>query len=235
MAACSPRPEGVGFALTLIADGFFRSAWPWCCSSFRSTSCLTSQLLGGRRTGCCRWPAAATYTYSKMAFADGALRRGLLFIVIAYLLRFLGRRSPCALVVAHNWGCVIVELFNLPAGAVLAGLVYAMAADLIFIALCPLYHRFYIAQTALRWGGAAMDIAVLEFLFTIFLAMARSRSPALGSGMSDGRGPIAIFDSGVGGLIVAAAIARVLPNESFVYLGDTARRFYGTKYSRDHQ
>jgi glutamate racemase len=43
------------------------------------------------------------------------------------------------------------------------------------------------------------------------------------------RGPIAIFDSGVGGLTVAAAIARALPNESFVYLGDTARLPYGTK------
>jgi glutamate racemase len=47
--------------------------------------------------------------------------------------------------------------------------------------------------------------------------------------MSEGQGPIAIFDSGVGGLTVAAAIARVLPNESFVYLGDTARLPYGTK------
>jgi glutamate racemase len=47
--------------------------------------------------------------------------------------------------------------------------------------------------------------------------------------MSDGQGPIAIFDSGVGGLTVAAAIARVLPHESFVYLGDTARLPYGTK------
>jgi glutamate racemase len=47
--------------------------------------------------------------------------------------------------------------------------------------------------------------------------------------MSEGQGPIAIFDSGVGGLTVAAAIARVLPHESFVYLGDTARLPYGTK------
>jgi glutamate racemase len=42
-------------------------------------------------------------------------------------------------------------------------------------------------------------------------------------------GPIAIFDSGVGGLTVAAAIARAVPQESFVYLGDTARLPYGTK------
>lgn len=47
--------------------------------------------------------------------------------------------------------------------------------------------------------------------------------------MSDTAGPIAIFDSGVGGLTVAAAIARALPQEGFVYLGDTARLPYGTK------
>lgn len=41
--------------------------------------------------------------------------------------------------------------------------------------------------------------------------------------------PIAIFDSGVGGLTVAAAIAERLPEERLVYLGDTARLPYGTK------
>jgi len=45
--------------------------------------------------------------------------------------------------------------------------------------------------------------------------------------MSDA--PLAIFDSGVGGLTVMAAIARRLPNEHLVYLGDTARLPYGTK------
>jgi glutamate racemase len=45
--------------------------------------------------------------------------------------------------------------------------------------------------------------------------------------MSDA--PIAIFDSGVGGLTVAAAIAKRLPDERLIYLGDTARLPYGTK------
>jgi len=40
---------------------------------------------------------------------------------------------------------------------------------------------------------------------------------------------IGIFDSGVGGLTVMAAIARLLPQERIVYLGDTARLPYGTK------
>jgi glutamate racemase len=41
--------------------------------------------------------------------------------------------------------------------------------------------------------------------------------------------PIGIFDSGVGGLTVYKALHERLPNEHFVYLGDTARVPYGTK------
>jgi len=46
--------------------------------------------------------------------------------------------------------------------------------------------------------------------------------------MSDNR-PIGIFDSGVGGLTVAQAIADLMPNESIRYIGDTARMPYGDK------
>jgi len=41
--------------------------------------------------------------------------------------------------------------------------------------------------------------------------------------------PIGIFDSGVGGLTVYRALHKRLPNERFIYLGDTARVPYGTK------
>ncbi|MEP6947588.1 MAG: glutamate racemase [Acidobacteriota bacterium] len=41
--------------------------------------------------------------------------------------------------------------------------------------------------------------------------------------------PIGIFDSGVGGLTVYRALHDRLPNEHFIYLGDTARVPYGTK------
>lgn len=40
---------------------------------------------------------------------------------------------------------------------------------------------------------------------------------------------IGIFDSGIGGLTVFAAIRRHLPSETLLYLGDTARVPYGTK------
>lgn len=40
---------------------------------------------------------------------------------------------------------------------------------------------------------------------------------------------IGVFDSGMGGLTVLKALKQALPNESFIYLGDTARLPYGTK------
>ncbi len=42
-------------------------------------------------------------------------------------------------------------------------------------------------------------------------------------------GPIGVFDSGVGGLTVLRALRAQLPDENFIYLGDTARLPYGTK------
>jgi len=41
--------------------------------------------------------------------------------------------------------------------------------------------------------------------------------------------PIGIFDSGIGGLTVLAALQRRLPGERYIYFGDTARLPYGTK------
>ncbi len=43
---------------------------------------------------------------------------------------------------------------------------------------------------------------------------------------------IGVFDSGVGGLTVVAALRRRLPAASILYLGDTARLPYGTKSRR---
>src|SRR5258707_10316426 len=53
--------------------------------------------------------------------------------------------------------------------------------------------------------------------------------PATAGGSDMTNLPIGIFDSGVGGLTVYRALHEHLPNERFVYLGDTARVPYGTK------
>lgn len=42
-------------------------------------------------------------------------------------------------------------------------------------------------------------------------------------------GPIGVFDSGIGGLTVAAALRELLPSERIFYIGDTARVPYGGK------
>ena len=42
-------------------------------------------------------------------------------------------------------------------------------------------------------------------------------------------GPIALFDSGFGGLTVARAVIDLLPHEEIVYLGDTGRYPYGPR------
>ena len=41
--------------------------------------------------------------------------------------------------------------------------------------------------------------------------------------------PIGIFDSGLGGLTVLKSLKQLLPNESFIYIGDTAHVPYGNK------
>ena len=47
--------------------------------------------------------------------------------------------------------------------------------------------------------------------------------------MTDRDAPIGVFDSGVGGLTVVHALRARLPNESLIYVGDTARVPYGPK------
>ncbi|MEP6937541.1 MAG: glutamate racemase [Chthoniobacterales bacterium] len=52
--------------------------------------------------------------------------------------------------------------------------------------------------------------------------------------MMNGKGampesPIGVFDSGIGGLTVVSALRELLPNESILYVGDTARVPYGGK------
>lgn len=50
-----------------------------------------------------------------------------------------------------------------------------------------------------------------------------------GDGEDGADRPVGVFDSGLGGLTVLQAIRRRLPEESTVYLGDTARVPYGPK------
>lgn len=41
--------------------------------------------------------------------------------------------------------------------------------------------------------------------------------------------PIAVFDSGVGGISVLRELVQLMPNENYIYLGDSANAPYGTR------
>lgn len=49
------------------------------------------------------------------------------------------------------------------------------------------------------------------------------------SSMKDDRRPIAVMDSGVGGISVLREMVRLMPQEDFIFFGDSANAPYGTK------
>ena len=51
----------------------------------------------------------------------------------------------------------------------------------------------------------------------------------IGHGVLRRNAPLGVFDSGLGGLTVVRALRERVPDESIVYLGDTARVPYGTR------
>ena len=51
--------------------------------------------------------------------------------------------------------------------------------------------------------------------------------------MNQAEHPIGVFDSGVGGISALQAMIRILPQENFIYYGDTANAPYGTKKTEE--
>ena len=47
--------------------------------------------------------------------------------------------------------------------------------------------------------------------------------------MSKKTQPIAVFDSGVGGISVLRELVKILPNEDYIYYGDSKNAPYGMK------
>ena len=47
--------------------------------------------------------------------------------------------------------------------------------------------------------------------------------------MPDCRAPVAVFDSGLGGISVLRELVRTLPRENYLYFGDSLHAPYGTK------
>ena len=50
--------------------------------------------------------------------------------------------------------------------------------------------------------------------------------------MPDKSGYIAVFDSGVGGISVLRQLVKLMPDEKYLYFGDSANAPYGTKTTK---
>jgi len=131
-------------------------------------------------------PVLGSYETSDAVFSTVALCvQSLIFpIAMIFVLRFLGlAHRYSALVIAHNWGTVVVVALNIPAYALATiGLLSPdQAFDLTFIVLgLTLYYRFYITQTALDAGwSTAGSITLLDFLLQIYFAVGASVTAGL--------------------------------------------------------
>ena len=49
-----------------------------------------------------------------------------------------------------------------------------------------------------------------------------TNNSGLGADIVNRESPIGVFDSGMGGLTVLRELEKALPNDAFIYLGDTA-------------
>ena len=45
--------------------------------------------------------------------------------------------------------------------------------------------------------------------------------------------PIAVFDSGVGGISVLRELVKLMPEENYIYFGDSANAPYGTRTTQE--
>jgi hypothetical protein len=87
------------------------------------------------------------------------------------------------LIVAHNWGTIVVYLFNMPAFLLFAA-GFISADDAITLNLLTLvftlYYRYYTAETALDAGwSVAASIAMLGFILQVYFALGLSFAAGL--------------------------------------------------------
>lgn len=179
LAACrlAVRDPKAWSDFDLTTDGFFRSfaAFALVAPLNILFDLFVLRLAQARALADGKSVLASQYGLGEMLFSTIVLSIEWLIFPLAtlYLLRFLNlSHRYSTLVIAHNWGRVITELFNVPAIILFSlGLIsHQSAVDLLFITLgLTLYYRFYIAQTALDVGwGLAMAISILELLLAIF-------------------------------------------------------------------
>lgn len=181
------RDEGAWSVFDLTPDGFFRSfAAIFAVAPLNIIiDILGTHLANGKKIAEGQMPTA-TYEMSDAVFSTVTLFAEWMIFPVAmiFVLRFLGyAQRYSALIIAHNWGTVVVALLNVPAYALYAigWISVDQALDLTFIVLgLTLYYRFYIAQTALGAGwGVAGSITCLSFVLQVYFAYGISLTAGL--------------------------------------------------------
>lgn len=164
----------------LTVEGFFRSFWalPLVWPMNIITDIIANNLSDAERLKDGKAALNPVYGYGEALFSTATLSiQWMVFpLVMILVLRFLNlSHRYSALIIAHNWGTIVIYLFNLPAFLLFqAGLISSgLAIDLNLIALIfTLYYRFYTAQTALNAGmSVAASIAMLGFVLQIYFAV----------------------------------------------------------------
>lgn len=175
------RDERAWSKFDLTADGFFRSfaALLIVLPLNVATDLIANQVAINEKLRNGQSILEQTYGLGDAIFSTIAMTGQLLVFPIAmvFLLRFLElTHRYSALIIAHNWGTVVVYLFNLPAFLLhAAGIISAdLAIDLNLIVFgLTLYYRFYIAQTALDAGWSmAAGIATLDIVLQLYFLIA---------------------------------------------------------------
>ena len=75
-------------------------------------------------------------------------------------------------------------------------------------------------------------IIILSFVFDYISAEDYNQDKEV-SFMKHSERPVVVFDSGLGGISVLKKLAAVMPNETFVYYGDSANAPYGPRDPRE--
>ena len=181
------RDEGAWSVFDLTADGFFRSFAAMLVVvplniffDILRVHMIIEKSIADRK------PITGSYELSDAVFSTIVLSFEWMLFPLAMLavLRFLRlAHRYSALIIAHNWGTVIVALLNIPPFALYALRVVSIdqALDLSFIIFgLTLYYRFYVAQTALGAGwSVAASITVLSVVLQLYFEHAVSLTAGL--------------------------------------------------------
>jgi hypothetical protein len=161
----------------LSVEGFYRSFWAILVVAPMNivTDVIATSVVNVERIKQGKPPLADAYGLAEALFSTITfVVQWMIFpIVMIFVLRFLGlthRYAP--LIVAHNWGTIVIYLFYLvPFLLYASGIIAAgdVAGLYMIVLVFTLYYRYYTAETALDAGwSVAASVALLGFVLQIY-------------------------------------------------------------------